>query len=117
MSFLLDDCSRVFTGDALLIRGCGRTDFQEGNSNTLYDSVVGQLFSLPDSTEVCCAHNYDGLTSSSVGEERAWNPRLAVQGPAGPKTKSEFWTIMDNLKLPYPKKIDISLPANIKCGL
>jgi len=117
MSYVLDDASRVFTGDALLIRGCGRTDFQEGSSRTLYDSVHEQLFTLPSSTEVCCAHNYDGHSSSTIGEERSLNPRLACSAPAGPKSRSEFQDLMENLKLPYPKKIDMSLPANLKCGL
>lgn len=117
MSYVLDDASRVFTGDALLIRGCGRTDFQGGSSKELYESVQEQLFTLPDSTLVCCAHNYDGHSMSCIGEERRYNPRLACQAPAGPKTRSEFMEIMENLKLPYPKKIDASLPANLKCGL
>lgn len=117
MSYVLDDCSRVFTGDALLIRGCGRTDFQEGNSNTLYESVHSQLFTLPSSVTVCPAHNYSGLDVSSIGEERRLNPRLAAEAPAGPIDRSRFYTIMDELKLPRPKKIDIALPANLKCGV
>jgi sulfur dioxygenase len=117
MSYLLDDASRVFTGDTLLIRGCGRTDFQGGSSKDLYENVHEQLFTLPDSTLVCCAHNYDGHTMSSIGEERCYNPRLACMAPAGPKSRSAFMEIMENLKLPYPKKIDASLPANLKCGL
>ena len=112
MSFLADDCSRAFTGDALLIRGCGRTDFQGGSSGDLYESVHSQLFTLPNNTEICVAHNYDGLNATTVWEERTYNPRLG-----GGKTKAEMAEIMDNLKLPYPKKIDMSLPANLKCGL
>lgn len=117
MSFLADDGSRVFTGDALLIRGCGRTDFQEGSNTNLFESVQTQLFTLPDETEVCCAHNYGGVLTSTIGEERSFNPRLALLPPVGPKSKAQFAEIMDNLKLPYPKKIDMSLPANLRCGL
>ena len=117
MSYLLNDCSRVFTGDTLLIRGCGRTDFQEGSSNTLYDSVNSQLFTLPNSTVVWPAHNYAGLTASTIGDERSLNNRLAVEAPKGPISKTEFYQIMEDLKLPFPRKLDISLPANLNCGV
>ena len=117
MTFVTDDCQRIFTGDTLLIRGCGRTDFQEGSSNTLYDSVHTQLFTLPNGTEVWPAHNYGGLSCSTIGEERSLNPRLACEGPMGPIEKNKFYEIMDNLKLPYPRKIDIALPANLQCGV
>jgi len=100
----------VFTGDALLIRGCGRTDFQEGNPNTLYDSVWNQILSLPDNFKVYPAHDYKGRLNSSVIEEKTLNPRLT-------KPREEFIKIMENLGLPYPKKIDESLPANKVCGL
>jgi sulfur dioxygenase len=101
---------KIFTGDTLLIRGCGRTDFQEGNSETLFDSVTRKIFTMPDETQVYPGHDYKGLTSSTVWEEKNFNPRFAN------KTKAEFAEIMKNLKLSYPKKIDQALPANLKCG-
>ena len=99
----------AFTGDALLVRGCGRTDFQEGNSRTLYESVWNKIFSLPDETLLYPAHDYKGLTVTSVAEEKKFNPRLT-------KSENEFDDIMKNLNLPYPKKIDSSLPANLVDG-
>jgi len=102
--------SCAFTGDAVLIRGCGRTDFQEGNPSTLYDSVWNNIFSLPEDYRIFPAHDYKGQTSSSVAEEKHLNPRLT-------KTKEEFVKIMENLNLAYPKQIDIALPANKVCGL
>ena len=110
VSYVCDDM--VFTGDALLIRGCGRTDFQGGSSEKLFDSVREQLFKLPDDTRIFPAHDYKGRTMSTVGEEKALNPRLGMH-----KTKEEFVEIMRNLNLPYPKKIDAALPANLKCGI
>ncbi|CAF4831054.1 unnamed protein product [Pieris macdunnoughi] len=100
----------AFTGDALLIRGCGRTDFQEGSSETLYKSVHDRIFTLPDHFILYPAHDYKGLTSTSVGEEKKYNPRLT-------KPLDEFVKIMEGLNLPYPKKIDESLPANRVCGV
>lgn len=100
----------VFTGDALLIRGTGRTDFQQGSSENLYDSVTQKLFTLPDETIVYPGHDYKGFTSSTIYEEKTLNPRLAN------KTKEEFVEIMKNLNLPYPRKIKESVPANINCG-
>ncbi|XP_071525512.1 persulfide dioxygenase ETHE1, mitochondrial-like isoform X2 [Panulirus ornatus] len=100
----------AFTGDALLIRGCGRTDFQEGSSETLYDSVKSQILSLPDDFLLYPAHDYKGQTVTTVVEEKEFNPRLT-------KSKEEFINIMKNLGLAYPKKIDVSLPANKVCGL
>jgi len=100
----------VFTGDALLIGGCGRTDFQGGSAETLYDSVHSQIFSLPDHYKVYPAHDYKGVMSSTVGVEKATNPRLT-------KSKEEFVSIMANLNLPYPKKIDAAVPANLLCGI
>lgn len=88
----------LFTGDTLLIRGCGRTDFQEGDSRTLYESVHNQILSLPDNYKVFPAHDYKGQTESSVGEERKFNPRIT-------KSLDEFIQIMDNLNLPPPKFI------------
>lgn len=110
MTFVLDDLSMCFTGDVLLIRGCGRTDFQEGSSSTLYDSVHNEIFTLPPNTQVYPAHDYRGRTSSTVGEEARYNPRLT-------KTKEEFGEIMDNLGLAYPKQIDRALPLNLVCGV
>ena len=112
MSFVVFDAGRtlVFTGDALLIRGCGRTDFQGGSSESLYDAVHSRLFTLPASALVLPAHNYDGLPSSTIGEERTLNPRLT-------KSKEEFVSIMANLNLPPPAKFDESVPANLKCGV
>lgn len=110
VSYVCDNM--VFTGDALLIRGCGRTDFQGGSSEKLYDSVRTQLFELPDETLVYPAHDYKGRMVSTIGEEKELNPRLGLK-----KTKEEFVEIMSNLNLAYPKKIDESLPANLKCGI
>lgn len=101
----------VFTGDALFIRGTGRTDFQQGSSEALYKSVNEKLFTLPDSTLVYPAHDYKGMWNSTVGEEKKYNPRLG-----GGKTLAEFVEIMNNLKLANPKKIDVAVPANMRCG-
>ncbi len=111
VSFVLDDCSIAFTGDALLIRGCGRTDFQQGSANTLYRSVHEQLFTLPDDCLIYPAHDYRGLTASSVGEERRFNPRLG--GDAG---QSDFAGYMENLGLAHPKQMAVAVPANLQCG-
>ncbi|CAG0888298.1 unnamed protein product [Cyprideis torosa] len=101
---------RAFTGDTLLIRGCGRTDFQQGSSDTLYDSVHSQIFTLPEDYQLYPAHDYVGHTVTTVKEEKLYNPRLT-------KTKEEFKKIMRYLNLPLPNKIGISLPANLVCGL
>jgi sulfur dioxygenase len=103
--------ARVFTGDALLIDGCGRTDFQNGDSATLYSSVHDKIFSLPDETLVYPGHDYQHRHVSSVGQERARNPRLG-----GGKSVEEFIAIMAALDLPRPKKMDIAVPANRECG-
>lgn len=100
----------AFTGDALLIRGCGRTDFQGGSSSQLYKSVHSQIFSLPEDTLVYPAHDYKGFTVSTVGEEMLYNPRLT-------KDEETFENIMQNLKLSYPKMMDVAVPANMVCGL
>ncbi|XP_054168785.1 uncharacterized protein LOC128966011 [Oppia nitens] len=100
----------VFTGDALLIRGCGRTDFQQGNSGLLYDSVHNKIFTLPDNFHILPAHDYKGQWLSTVLEEKKFNPRLT-------KSKQEFIDIMDNLNLDLPKMIDIAVPNNLVCGL
>ncbi|MCE9670506.1 MBL fold metallo-hydrolase [Myxococcus stipitatus] len=103
--------SRVFTGDALLIDGCGRTDFQSGDAATLYRSVREKLFALPDDTLVYPAHDYQQRRVSTIAQERERNPRLG-----GDKTLEEFVALMANLQLPYPKKIDLAVPANRQCG-
>jgi len=111
VSYVLDDESMAFTGDCLLIRGCGRTDFQQGEPHDMYRSVHLQLFTLPDSCILYPAHDYRGLTSTSVTEEKRFNPRLG-----GALSESDFVGFMENLNLPHPKKIDIAVPANLKCG-
>jgi glyoxylase-like metal-dependent hydrolase (beta-lactamase superfamily II) len=102
----------VFTGDALLIRACGRTDFQQGDSGTLYESIHQKLFTLPDETVVYPGHDYSGFTSSTIGEEKAYNPRLGNNKP-----KADFMEIMDTMNLPKPKRIDIAVPGNLAVGL
>ncbi len=102
---------RVLTGDALLIRGCGRTDFQEGDAATLWRSVHEKLFTLPDETFVYPAHDYRGFTVSTIGEEKRLNPRLG-----GAMTLESFVTLMKNLDLPPPGKIHEAVPANRACG-
>ncbi|OUC65373.1 MBL fold metallo-hydrolase [Acinetobacter seifertii] len=101
----------VFTGDALLIDGCGRTDFQQGNAGTLYDSIHNQLFNLPDDTIVYPGHDYKGRLSSTIGNERLNNSRLGQN-----RSREDFIKLMNNLNLPYPKQIDKALPANQACG-
>jgi sulfur dioxygenase len=111
LSYALDDQLMVFTGDALLIRGCGRTDFQQGSAERLHASVHSQIFSLPPACLIYPGHDYRGLTVSSVAEERQFNPRLGGQASAG-----DFAGYMHNLGLPHPKLIDIAVPANLRCG-
>lgn len=103
--------SRVFTGDALLIDGCGRTDFQDGDAATLYRSVHSKLFSLAEETLVYPGHDYQQRRVSSIGQERDRNPRLG-----GGKTLEQFVAIMAGLNLPRPKKMDVAVPANRGCG-
>ena len=105
------EVGRVFTGDALLIEGCGRTDFQNGDSGTLYRSVHEKIFSLPQETLVYPAHDYNQRHVSSVAQELQRNPRLG-----GGKTVDEFVAIMAGLNLPRPKKMDVAVPANRACG-
>jgi len=102
--------SMVFTGDALLIRGCGRTDFQGGSAENLYESVHSKIFPLPGDTFVYPGHDYKGRSVSTVGEERQFNPRLT-------KSRDEFKKLMSELNLPYPKKLDTAVPANMMCGI
>lgn len=103
---------RVFTGDALLIDGCGRTDFQNGDAQALWHSVNQQLFSLPDEVLVYPGHDYQGRCVSAIGQEKARNPRLGQQRPL-----AEFVTLMAGLNLPYPKFIDHAVPGNRQCGV
>jgi len=103
---------RVFTGDALLIDGCGRTDFQNGSADALYKSVREKLFSLPDETLVYPAHDYQQRFVSSIAQEKARNPRLG-----GERSLDEFRTIMAGLNLPYPRFIDYAVPGNRACGV
>ena len=110
-TYVLEDQSMAFTGDALLIRGCGRTDFQQGDARTLFRSVRGQVFPLPDACLVYPAHDYRGLTVSSVGEEKRYNPRLGDGIGEG-----DFVGYMTNLGLPHPRRIDVAVPANLRCG-
>ena len=106
-----DEAARIFTGDALLIEGCGRTDFQNGDAATLYRSVHEKIFALGDETLVYPAHDYNQRQVSSVGQEKARNPRLGSG-----KSVDEFVAIMAALNLPRPTKIDIAVPANRECG-
>jgi glyoxylase-like metal-dependent hydrolase (beta-lactamase superfamily II)/rhodanese-related sulfurtransferase len=108
-SYLMGD--RVFTGDTLLIRGTGRTDFQNGSARAQYDSIFGRLLKLPDETMVFPAHDYKGDTVSTIGEEKRFNPRLQV------RSVDEYVELMANLKLPNPKMMDVAVPANMHVGL
>src|SRR5919206_3742783 len=108
-SYLMDD--RVFTGDTLLIRGTGRTDFQNGDPRQQYESIFGRLLKLPNETLVYPAHDYKGDTVSTIGEEKAFNPRLQV------KSMDEYVALMASLNLPNPKMMDVAVPANMKVGL
>ena len=111
MTFILDDRSMAFTGDCLLIRGSGRTDFQGGSAIALYASVRERIFALPDTCLIYPGHDYRGINASSVGEERRFNPRLG-----GNASESDFAGHMKHLNLPHPKRIDEAVPANLQCG-
>jgi len=111
MTYVLDDRSAAFTGDALLIRGCGRTDFQQGDARTLFRSVREQIFSLPDRCLVYPGHDYRGLTVTSVGEEKLYNPRLGVAVGEG-----DLVGYMTHLGLQHPKQMEAAVPANLECG-
>src|SRR6201990_2662003 len=108
-SYLMGD--RVFTGDTLLIRGTGRTDFQNGSAEAQYQSIFGRLLKLPDETMVFPAHDYKGDTVSTIGEEKRYNPRLQV------RSMNEYIELMNNLNLPNPKLMDVVVPANMHVGL
>ena len=107
--FQMDD--RIFTGDTLLIRGTGRTDFQNGDAGAQYDSLFGRLLSLPEQTLIYPAHDYKGDMVSTIGEEKAYNPRLQVS------SKAAYIELMNNLNLPNPKMMDVAVPENIKMGI
>ncbi|MFP2907508.1 MBL fold metallo-hydrolase [Pyxidicoccus sp. 3LFB2] len=108
LSFLCE--GRLFTGDALLVRATGRTDFQNGDAGQLYDTITGRLFTLPEETVVCPGHDYSGHTASTIGEEKRHNPRLAG------RSREAFITFMQSRQLPPPKKLDVAVPANLACG-
>jgi sulfur dioxygenase len=111
VTYVLDDSSMAFTGDCLLIRGSGRTDFQEGDPAAMYRSVREQIFALPDDCLLYPAHDYRGLTVTSVAEERRYNPRLGGDIGVG-----DFTGYMKNLQLAHPKLLDVAVPANLRCG-
>ena len=111
LTYVLDDQTMAFTGDSLLIRGCGRTDFQQGSPGRLYRSVREQILSLPSACLLYPAHDYRGLTVTSVAEEKRFNPRLG-----GAVDEADFTGYMNNLGLPHPKLMDIAVPANLRCG-
>ena len=110
VTYINREAGCAFTGDALLVRGCGRTDFQGGCASTLYKSVWSKILAMADKTILYPAHDYKGQTATTVWEEKKLNPRLT-------KTEQEFVILMGDLNLAYPKKIDESLPANLVCGL
>lgn len=111
LTYVLDDHACAFTGDALLIRGCGRTDFQQGDARTLFQSIDQQIFTLPDECQLYPGHDYKGATSTSVGEEKRFNPRIG-----GKRNETDFVGYMANLGLAHPKQMDIAVPANLRCG-
>jgi glyoxylase-like metal-dependent hydrolase (beta-lactamase superfamily II)/rhodanese-related sulfurtransferase len=111
VTYVLDDQSMAFTGDCLLIRGCGRTDFQQGDPRRMFKAVREQIFSLPTACLIYPGHDYRGVMVTSVDEERRFNPRLG--GDVG---VDDFAGYMANLNLPHPKQIDVALPANLQCG-
>lgn len=111
VTYVLDDQSMAFTGDCLLVRGSGRTDFQQGDPHAMYRSVHDQIFTLPAACLLYPGHDYRGLTVTSVEEERSFNPRLG-----GDVSVDDFAGYMKNLGLPHPKKIDLAVPANLRCG-
>ena len=111
VTFVLDDETMAFTGDAVLVRGCGRTDFQQGDPSALYRSIQSQILVLPDATKLYPAHDYRGITMTSVVEEKQFNPRFG-----GQISEQDFAGYMNNLGLPHPGQIDIALPANLRCG-
>jgi len=111
LTFVTDDRRMAFTGDCLLIRGTGRCDFQQGNASRLYHSITDRIFTLPDECLIFPGHDYSGRTMSTVGEERAHNPRLGGKG-----NERDFVGFMESLNLPHPKQIAVAVPANLRCG-
>jgi len=111
LTYVLDDERMAFTGDCLLVRGCGRTDFQGGDARAMYRAIHQQLFTLPEDCLLYPGHDYRGITVTTVGEERRFNPRLG-----GNLSENDFIGYMDNLGLAHPKKIDVAVPANLRCG-
>lgn len=111
VAYVTPDRRMAFTGDTLMIRSAGRTDFQQGDARAMFRSVREKLFTLPDACAVYPAHDYQGRTSTTVAEEKAHNPRLAVE-----RSEDDFAGTMANLGLPHPKQMDIAVPANLKCG-
>jgi len=111
LTYVTLDSRMAFTGDALLIRSAGRTDFQQGDAGLLYLSIREKIFSLPDDCLLYPAHDYAGRTVTTVAEEKRWNPRIG-----GAASESDFLGYMRNLGLPHPKQIDVAVPANLKCG-
>ena len=111
VTYVTADSRMAFTGDALLIRSAGRTDFQQGDPHTLYRSITEQIFTLPDDCLLYPAHDYSGRTVTTVGEEKRWNPRVG-----GAANEGDFVGYMRNLGLPHPKQLDVAVPANLLCG-
>ncbi|MBL4637372.1 MAG: MBL fold metallo-hydrolase [Kofleriaceae bacterium] len=110
-TFVLDDESMAFTGDSLMIRGCGRTDFQQGDSRVMYQSIHKKLFTLPENCSIYPGHDYKGRLMTSVKEEKEFNPRCG-----GARSEDDFVGLMENLGLPHPAQLAVALPANLKCG-
>ena len=111
VTYVLDDETMAFTGDTLLVRGCGRTDFQQGDAREMFRSIHSQILALPETTKLYPAHDYKGITVTSVAEEKRFNPRFG-----GAISEDDFVGYMDHLGLPHPKQIDVAVPANLKCG-
>ena len=109
VSYQIDDM--IFTGDLIFVRGSGRTDFQSGSNADMFKNTREKIFTLPDETTIYPGHDYNGHMSSTVAEEKSFNPRLKLANRF-----EDFESIMKNLKLPYPKKLEESLPANMRCG-
>lgn len=112
VTYVCREAGSAFTGDALLIRGCGRTDFQQGDAATLFASIRQKIFALPDATLLYPCHDYRGRTVTTVAEEKRFNPRLGLD-----KSEADFVAIMRQLHLSYPRQIDVAVPANLESGL